>query len=598
MSTLHYAASTPSVVVYLLVLATLSIIQHPTPCNSFHLSITTKTHSTPFHPLLKQQQRIKSSSLYVSTNDNKETTNNKKNIVVISPPGGIGQISAIESVKLGANVYWFIVSSPSTANENVKLSSSVYNNYKDSIQIAGSTYENAANQRSVDSILSWCENKEIDGLICTMDGIETKDIDEYNTWCSSIRGITQQMSAFTSTKVAITSLDDKLLGSKKSKLSGIVNLFKGGDADSLEEAIGDNENTVVLYHGDLFGVPDSSADASPFEGGPRRDPIVRDEYTMRLIRLDSIPVFDAEEDNSEYDDDVEELVTNLLKSLPRTSRLSIGEASAAYLVSSDSSSKQQRQELLLSSTRGLYPLSMQDWNNEFAKVITTTTATTPSKDQGGVYSIQFGSIPSAKRLFDWLETKWAPAILRSYDIAGIRVGVRPVSTKRTSENQLDILFQTLDTKTYQSTNIGKLLIMLQEDQTTIVVKREIIDRDFLEQSSKKRKKKYLFQGEDVLLRSLEDASNQAIDKKLATKAVVEKVEEEVPPPPPTPIVQQPVVVQSESGPKSKGARRSSERSRGTTSSSSSRRSSKSKKGQVKKDDTTSSNTTNEEDAFQ
>ena len=33
---------------------------------------------------------------------------------------------------------------------------------------------------------------------------------------------------------------------------------------------------------------------------------------------------------------------------------------------------------------------------------------------------------SIKRFFDWLETKWPPATLRSYDIARMREGERPV----------------------------------------------------------------------------------------------------------------------------------------------------------------------------
>merc|ERR1712174_59827 len=78
-------------------------------------------------------------------------------------------------------------------------------------------------------------------------------------------------------------------------------------------------------------------------------------------------------------------------------------------------------------------------------------------------SIKFGSIPSKKRFFDWLETKWSPAILRSYDIAGIRVGERPVSTKRINDIQLNIIFQNLDIKAYESNTIGTLNINLDNN---------------------------------------------------------------------------------------------------------------------------------------
>jgi len=526
-------------------------------CYSFHLSISNnklKNSVTFFNP-----QTTTSPLILKATQDNGETP--KKNIVVISPPGGIGQISAVESVKQGASVYWFIISNPSST-KNVRLSSDVWNTYKDNIQIAGSTYENAASQKSIDSILSW--SSKIDGLVCTLDGIETKDLDEYNGWKDAIYSITQKISPSTKTKVAIASLDDKTFD-RKSKFS-IGNLLKGDDADSLEEAIGiEDDNTVVFYHGDLFGVPDSSDDSSPFQGGPRRDPILRDEYTMRLIRLDAIPVEEDDEDAAE------EEVSKLLKLSPRTSRLSIGEASAAYLAS-DVAGTKERQEILLSSTKGLYQLSQEDWNLEFDKVVRTSSSSKqPLNLNGELLTIPFGSIPSTKRFVDWLETKWAPAILRSYDIAGIRVGERPVSTVRTSEDEFNILFQTLDTNTFQSTSIGKLIISLSQDENpVVVVKREITNKDFLEavtNDKSKRKKKNIFQGEAVLLRSLEDASNQAVEKGLATK-ITAVVEEE-------PVVQQPVVVQSapvpaspQTGPKSKGARRSLERSRGSTSRSS------------------------------
>ena len=60
-----------------------------------------------------------------------------------------------------------------------------------------------------------------------------------------------------------------------------------------------------------------------------RDPIARAEHTMRLARLDSLPVCNEEDD----DDNSEEEASKLLHTSPRTSRLSIGEASAACLLS-------------------------------------------------------------------------------------------------------------------------------------------------------------------------------------------------------------------------------------------------------------------------
>merc|ERR1712183_1058256 len=112
-------------------------------CHSFHLSITKNTYKLRNNLTFLKEDKSFSTLLEATSNNNEEK---KKNIVVLSPPGGIGQISAIESVKLGASVCWFIVSNPSNTDDKVKLSSTVYNTYKDDIQIVGSTYENAASQ--------------------------------------------------------------------------------------------------------------------------------------------------------------------------------------------------------------------------------------------------------------------------------------------------------------------------------------------------------------------------------------------------------------------------------------------------------------------
>ena len=38
-------------------------------------------------------------------------------VVIISPPGGIGEVTAVESAKLGASVRWFVISSSSSSNK-------------------------------------------------------------------------------------------------------------------------------------------------------------------------------------------------------------------------------------------------------------------------------------------------------------------------------------------------------------------------------------------------------------------------------------------------------------------------------------------------
>jgi hypothetical protein len=59
-------------------------------------------------------------------NDNLNSNNNN-NMVVISPPGGLGEMTAIESAKLGGNVKWFIVSPPFAGSSSSSSSSTNVN---------------------------------------------------------------------------------------------------------------------------------------------------------------------------------------------------------------------------------------------------------------------------------------------------------------------------------------------------------------------------------------------------------------------------------------------------------------------------------------
>merc|ERR1719410_2240464 len=89
----------------------------------------------------------------------------QKNIVIISPSGGgIGEISAISSVKENNKVYWLVA-----GGSDVKLTSEIVEKYYDTglLKIAGIS---SSNDNVVETISDW--GKKVDGLVCTTDGSE------------------------------------------------------------------------------------------------------------------------------------------------------------------------------------------------------------------------------------------------------------------------------------------------------------------------------------------------------------------------------------------------------------------------------------------
>jgi hypothetical protein len=108
-----------------------------------------------------------------------------------------------------------------------------------------------------------------------------------------------------------------------------------------------------------------------------------------------------------------------------------------------------------------------------------------------------------------LATKWAPAILRTYDIAAIRVGARPVYASRVGENGVEIAWQQL--VDFSSVTVGKMAITVSD--TGLVATRGAGDpsKGFGTVSRKP------LSGEDVLVRRLADAVAQAMEKGLARK---------------------------------------------------------------------------------
>jgi len=416
--------------------------------------------------------------------------NAARKIVIVSPPGNIGEISAIESALRGASVYWFVVTS-STYGKNVKFSQDTWQSIKrngGSIEIAGMTYK----PQTEKVILQWCGN-DIDSLICTLDGIDEKD-ENIQDWENSINVVVQEANSGLKKdgkKIVLSPLNS-ILYNEDTNL--IPTFLKKPIPKSLIDAVSENNSNIcVIRYGQLFGSPETSDDASILVGGPKRDPTIRDQYIMRSVRFE--PFLETK-----FKD------LGVLEKQTRSSRLSLGEAAALISIDQVPTRKNEYQDFILTSLRGAEKLSLEEYQTEFQKLC-------QEKASSELFNFQYSNVPSIKRLGDWIERKWAPSILRTYDIAGIRVGGRPVYTTRPSDDTVEIVFQTLNEQS-QSITVGKMIISLTN--TGIKAERQVLEQNYLNNN--------LFGGEDILVRSLAEASAQAIEKGLAIKAKLSKQE--------------------------------------------------------------------------
>jgi len=318
---------------------------------------------------------------------------------------------------------------------------------------------------------------------------------------------------------------------------------------------GGPSNIATLRYGELFGLPESSVMSSPFIGGPRRDPILRDEYTMRSIRIDPILSLSG---------------NAMLSSTTRSSRLSLGNAAARMALATLTPTLVDDIDVCLTSLRGMDVPDGADWDEEFERVLEIM------KDTGGgaqLFKAQFGNVPSVERLADWIATKWAPTVMKTYDIAGIRVGARPVYATRMGDASVEIEWQIL--QDFESRVVGKMTIEVEENGITAVRGAGDPNAGYGSVSRKP------LPGEDILVRRLSDAVTQAVEKGLATKIKPKKRDKKIEtiekPRINTMVssgtvasVASPVAVPSpataatsEAGPRGAGTRRSVKRKRGT-----------------------------------
>ena len=195
-----------------------------------------------------------------------------KNVVVISPPGGIGEVTAVESAKLGASVRWFVIGADRKITFSEESLSSISNN-GGSVEFAGSDAEalllsEEDPKSALMAVSSWCGAS--DAVISCMDSSgSTLDYDEKLELEDAIKVATKKACnkcVNGGTKVAISSIE-----SYESEISEENNDEGGNPLGALTSLLGGNKvevpatlvdamgvSAIKLRHGELFGAPESS----------------------------------------------------------------------------------------------------------------------------------------------------------------------------------------------------------------------------------------------------------------------------------------------------------------------------------------------------
>ncbi len=505
------------------------------------------------------------------------TASKPQKIVIVSPPGGIGEVTAVKVAQQGYHVKWLVIrSSPESDNNNynnrmnepaesvVTISQEILNDIGSvggSIQLAGADTTDLMS--SIDAITTWCDQANV--IVSTVDGVDQGDIltrdsrkrltekdenenDTRNEWKKAIYVATRAVATNTkaSTKIAILSAadmedtkSDDNDNNNNSLLSPLTNLFKsggGGDnmniptslSDALTVSNNNNNNAeqdqiIKLRHGAvLFGLPETSPDFTPLINGPRKIPEFCPEYSNRQIRID--PTYNVLSGTNMFRSMSTTSMDTTMSS--RTSRHSMGDAVVTLLnmihgnkndvfAPLESADGRSILDICVTSQPGTDIVTPDEWNNELQRVITTLSSSgdalsslsNTASSGMQLFQVEFGSVPNVDRLTDWMTTKWAPAILRTYDIAAIRTGPRPVYANRIA----------LD----DPNDTGKLEIVWQQ---LINFEPVIIGRMMIEITNSGMKASRIVQvgsgalaGEDILVRRLAEAASQAIEKGLATK---------------------------------------------------------------------------------
>ena len=501
-------------------------------------------------------------------------TDSAPSLIVVSPPGGVGEVSAVKAAEQGSSVRWFVVAKNKEARQVVLAQEAL-----DAIALAGGRVELAGADAAslllssddpnsaISAVSTWCG--AANAMICTLDGCAADDEgkqtkkpiegeDPVVMWKNAVKVAAKEAArAVSGTKLTVCSAFDEEEDSEESSeggLGGIVGSILGGGKitipATLSQALSQDGSSVTkLRHGQLFGIPESSPDFSPLVGGPRRDPELCEEFVTRTVRVDPTMSVSG---------------NVMMGRSTRSSRHAIGEAAA--LMALGKVPFASGVDVCVSSQRGTDPPSLDAWTVEFNRVQKMLA----SGEGAQLFAAEFTSVPKVERLADWIATKWAPAVLRTYDIATIRSGARPVYATRKDEGKVEIVWQEL--VNFETTVTGRMLIQVSNDGMVAVRGPGDASKGYGSVSKKP------LPGEDVLVRRLAEAASQAVEKGLANRKAVA-----APPPPkkePVTATPEPAVVSSmqtsgtivaekpssstgsESGPRTAGARRSTERARG------------------------------------
>ena len=553
------------------------------------------------------------------------TTASKSNVVIVSPPGGIGEVTAVKVAQQGYHVKWLVIRNsipndssntnsynsrmPTSPSEEsvVSLSQEILNDIQNvggSLQFAGADTVNllstdssstssssGTTSSSLQAITTWCN--VADAVICTIDGVEgnmlpnksdskkrqpenDNDTTLRNEWKNAIYLATRAVAtkSIAATKIAILSAseqenDNDINNNDNNRnnnglLSPLTNLFNGGTSSSssgnsnnnmnvptsLTESLmtsssnDTNNNIIKLRHGQvLFGLAETSKEFTPFLNGPRKVPELCSEYSNRNIRID--PTFNVNSgtnmflvSSSSSSSSSNTATTNIDTTMSsRTSRHAMGDAVVTILNMMQENHNSAPlwptkegtlMDVCVTSQPGTDIVTPEEWKNEFQRVISvlsssgdgTSSASTNAMNGIPLFNVEFGSVPNIDRFTDWMTTKWAPAILRTYDIAAIRTGPRPVYANRirnedssSDSGTLEIVWQQLIN--FEPVIIGRMMI---EITNTNMKASRIIEA--AGSSTTNRNNMMSLAGEDILVRRLAEAASQAIEKGLATKVCI------------------------------------------------------------------------------
>jgi len=478
--------------------------------------------------LLKNKQQ---SSFLVSLLSLPSTTASdmSSNIVVVSPPGGVGEVAAVKAACLGSSVRWFVISNPGDEDDDssstrptssvVTLAPQALRDIADAsgnLELAGATVRDlmkgGENERT--AVSQWCG--AADGLICTYDGADDGAGGDPKFFRAALRVAAMEASKeVNGPRVAVLAAeedleddddDDDYENNGVGGVSNFIGNILGGNVAPVPSTLprsfptSNGEDICVVRHGELFGTPESSPEFSPLIGGPRREPIVTEEYSMRTVRVDPFIVSGN-------------VMGNVMGSSSqlKTCRHSVGESAALLaarklsIPAKSISNGRSPTVISISSQAGTDMWTLEQWEKELDRVqelVDSGKALT-------LFSSQDMIVADTERLADWLATKWAPAVMRTYDIAAIRIGARPVSTARSGEGRVDITWQEL--VDFDSVVVGTMILQVTENGITATRGPGDALKGYGSISTMP------LNGEDVLVRRLAEAASQAIEKGLAKK---------------------------------------------------------------------------------